>query len=302
MSDKPSFIEKRYLQEEVAFNDFAIGNVKEGHSKTWFDKNTIDAWRHNRMYRLLDPLLTAYPKSRWLTVGDGRYGKDANYIKNKGLKVLASDISDILLQQGKESGYIEDYSKQNSENLTFTDEKFDFVFCKESYHHFPRPMIALYEMLRVSKQGVVLIEPVDQYILSTFIESFCRNTIDFLKKMAGKENFHISYENVGNFVYTLSKREIEKVALGMNLRAIAIKGFNDHYSKGVENQKVHPDNKLFKLVRRKIFMRNVLSKTGIKPWGLCSFIIFKENPTQESISRLNEHGYKITNLPSNPYL
>lgn len=301
LKDK-NIINNRYRQEESQFYDCTRGGKKEKHAKTWFEKDTIDAWRHKRMYRLLDPLLIAYPKAIWLTVGDGRYGKDAHYIRDKGLKVLASDISDVLLKEGKEIGYIDDYSKQNAEDLTFSDEEFDFVFCKESYHHFPRPMIALYEMLRVVKKGVILIEPVDQYILSTFIEALYRNTIGLLKILLGKKYVSNHYEEVGNYIYTISKREIEKVALGMNLRAIAFKGINDYYLEGVEYQKALPDNKLFKLVKRRIFLRNLLTVTGLRPWYYSSFIIFKENSTLESISNLKECGYKIVTLLKNPYL
>ena len=117
LKDK-NIINNRYRQEESQFYDCTRGGKKEKHAKTWFEKDTIDAWRHKRMYRLLDPLLIAYPKAIWLTVGDGRYGKDAHYIRDKGLKVLASDISDVLLKEGKEIGYIDDYSKQNAEDLT----------------------------------------------------------------------------------------------------------------------------------------------------------------------------------------
>lgn len=48
---------------------------------------------------------------------------------------------------------------ENAEKLSSPNETLDFVLCKESYHHFTRPMLALYEMLRVATKAVVLIEP-----------------------------------------------------------------------------------------------------------------------------------------------
>ena len=68
--------------------------------------------------------------------------------------IAATDIAEVLLKEAKEEGYIKAYSKENAESLSFADNEFDFVFCKESYHHFPRPMIALYEILRVVKRGL----------------------------------------------------------------------------------------------------------------------------------------------------
>lgn len=56
--------------------------------------NTINRWRYERFYNLLDPILTLFPKSEWLTVGDFYYGSDAQYLQSKGHKTIASDIDD----------------------------------------------------------------------------------------------------------------------------------------------------------------------------------------------------------------
>ncbi|NLT03391.1 MAG: hypothetical protein GXY09_05985, partial [Bacteroidales bacterium] len=45
-------------------------------------QQSIDYWRHERMYNLLLPLIKE--KHRWLTVGDGM-GTDANWLMKKGL-------------------------------------------------------------------------------------------------------------------------------------------------------------------------------------------------------------------------
>ena len=130
---------------------------------TWLEQNsTLDRWRHDRIYDLLKPIIEYNSSISWLTVGDGRYGTDANALFRLGAtKVMCTDISDKLLKIGNKKGFIKDYSAQNAESLTFDNDQFDFTLCKESYHHFPRPHIALHEMLRVSKLGVILIEPMD---------------------------------------------------------------------------------------------------------------------------------------------
>ena len=130
--------------------------------ETWKRFDTIDAWRHKRMYDSVLPLISAYPLSKWLTIGDGRYGTDANYLlRNNVQNVLATSINNTLLKKSKEEGFITEYKVENAESLSFDDNSFDFVFCKESYHHFPRPMIAFYEMLRVAGTAVIIIEPND---------------------------------------------------------------------------------------------------------------------------------------------
>ena len=72
-----------------------------------------------------------------------------------------------LLEIGNKIGFINNYSEENAEDLSFNDESFDYVLIKEAFHHFPRPWIALYEAFRVCKKGIVLIEPNDIYLAQT---------------------------------------------------------------------------------------------------------------------------------------
>lgn len=113
------------------------------------------------MFSLLDPFLEEFRGARWLAVGDGTYGTASMYVRKSGSDALPVDINVSLLQLSKEHGLINDYRRENAESLSFPDGAYDFCLCKESYHHFPRPIIALYEMIRVSRKAVVLIEPAD---------------------------------------------------------------------------------------------------------------------------------------------
>lgn len=291
-----------YKSHEKHFNQYARGGEMEDHAKTWLETDTVDAWRHTRMYNALDPLLEMYPDATWVTVGDGRYGKDAQYIQGKGLKVLATNIAEVLLKEAKEDGYIKAYSKENAESLSFADNEFDFAFCKESYHHFPRPMIALYEMLRVVKRGVVLIEPNDSHFTSSILEVPLRNLKNFVKIKLRKRSMVHDFEENGNYLYRISKREIEKVALGMNFRTVAFKGINDYSIRGVEYEKVTDRGKLFRRMRILIAIQNILSKLKLLQYGLLVAVIFKDQVEQSLKNKLLTHGYEVISLPENPYL
>jgi len=301
MINNNSFNQQSYKRHEDHFYDNIDGQGKGDLAKTWLETDTVDAWRHARMYRSLDPLLKSYPEANWLTVGDGRYGKDAHYIQERGVKVLASDISEALLKEGKKLGYIKDYRKENVEALSFSDEEFDFVFCKEAYHHFPRPMIALYEMLRVAKKAVVLIEPNDEYVYSTFLEILFRNIKNLIKYILRKKIVIHSFEEIGNYVYSISRREIEKVALGMNYKVLALKGLNDYYKEGVEYEKVSNNSKLFRQVKRRICWFDLLTKFKLKRYCIVTVVIFKEEPKFVPMDDLAKEGYEVVVLPNNPY-
>ena len=73
-----------------------------------------------------------------------------------------------------------------------------------------RPPAMIYELLRVARKGVVLIEPQDH-------------------KDRGDK-----YEEAGNYVYSLSHREMSKLARAANLAAVATKGQNDAFEAGLE--------------------------------------------------------------------
>jgi SAM-dependent methyltransferase len=51
------------------------------------------------------------------------------------------------------------YRLENAEALTFPANSFDLVFCKEGLHHLARPVLGLYEMLRVCRRAAIVIEP-----------------------------------------------------------------------------------------------------------------------------------------------
>jgi len=302
MNSRNGFQSKSYQQHSDHFKEYAGDGDKADHAKTWFEKDTVDAWRHQRMYKALDPILAAEPHAKWLTVGDGRYGKDAKYILEKGCDALASDISEHLLKEAKDIGYIAKYKIENAESLSFQDSEFDYVFCKESYHHFPRPMLALYEMLRVANSGVVLIEPNDQYIVNKFSEILFRKIKKIIKFFLGQNTDKHSFEESGNYVFTISRREIEKVALGLNYKTVAFKGINDAYLPGVEFEKMSDKGPLQSKIKLLINIANYLCKSGLKDYGLLVSVLFKKQPSGELLQKLMEEGYEIIRLPENPYI
>lgn len=173
----------------------------------------------------LDELIKLFPRAKWLTVGDGKFGTDAYFLQKRGLDVTASDINPSLLEIAYKEGYLKKYSEENAEKLSFENDSFDFVLCRDAYHHFPRPYVAVYEMLRVAKIGVVLIEPIDGYINSSLFEKI----LIFLRNTLLKHPRH-TYEDSGNYVYKVSKREFEKIALGVRLPYLAFKGINFNIS------------------------------------------------------------------------
>jgi len=254
------------------------------------------------MYNLVLPLLLSDPHTRWLTVGDGRFGLDAQYIMSNGSVCLATDISDTLLIEAKQKNLINDYQIENAEALSFDDNQFDYTFCKESFHHFPRPIIALYEMLRVSKKAAVLIEPSDPLTTPTPLKVLFQNFKKMVKFILKKDTRDHHYEEVGNYIYKLSIKEITKIAIAQNFSTIAIKGINDVYLSGVENEMVEDHGPLLKKTKGRIFLYDLLCLLRLQDHLLVSVVIFKSQPSKATIEALIKHRYTIIHLPQNPHM
>jgi ubiquinone/menaquinone biosynthesis C-methylase UbiE len=264
-------------------------------------RNNINKWLQNIFFSCIDPLLTKNKK--WLTVGDA-YGHDANYIASAGIKdVVASDLSSDFLKISYEEGIINRYSSQNAEKLSYNDSEFDYILCKESYHHFPRPYAALYEMIRVAKNAIVIIEPQDPIskmpALLGMVNILSAINPKFIEKI-WKNRF--SYEKVGNYVYKVSEREFEKFAAGLGLPLVAFKKINPNFwYSGIEQYEAVPQEKRFRKIQLKKNILDFLVELGVISSQVLSTVIFKEVPDCEIIDLMKRSGYKFVNIPENPY-
>lgn len=294
-------VEASYISHSTSYEGYGEGETKNDIAKTWLDSDTLNAHRCKKMYQLVDPFIQQFPTAQWLTVGDGRFGCDAIYLKQQGANVTASDLCDKLLIEAHAKGLIDNYSQENAETLSFDDDAFDFVYCKEAYHHFPRPSIALYEMLRVAKQGVVLLEPIDREILP-WHQTLFLNLKNLIKKALRKPVARDFFEEDGNYLYSVSKREFEKIALGLGYRHIVFQGINDIYIPNMEFTPFDKSQPLFQKWQKKQALYDRLSKLGLIPYNLLFTAFFKAPLKQGAIMHLKNLNYEVIELPENPYL
>lgn len=304
------FLQNSYTQHARHFDRDLVDEERIKISNSWFDESTADYWRHARAYECAE-CLNRHSNATWLTVGDGRWGLDSIRIRKKGFSsALPTDISEALLKASKEQGYIDAYAVENVEQLTFKDQQFDYVFCKESFHHFPRPYMALYEMLRVAKQAVFLIEPNDTYAINAKPTTFSGLLRSMLRFMRGQPPLEVprpvfnpsSWEESGNYVYAISKREADKVAHGLNLPQLAFKGLNDHYVKGCEFEPADPDRSaVFRELVRIIQGKDSLCSEGVADYNMLMIGFFICPMDSEDKEIFIRRGWEIIDLPRNPH-
>jgi SAM-dependent methyltransferase len=280
-------LEHRYQQQ-------ARHNEQTDLPSRFTNPDSVDNWRHTRMLESARALYQALPDAKWMTIGDGRYGCDAAYLRSVGLSVLATNITDQWLRAAHEMGLIDAYQVENAEHLSLDDDAVDFVLCKESYHHFPRPPIALYEMLRVARQGVVLIEPIDQPRLLDGVKRV-------VKRVIRGDRQH-QFEPSGNFLYRVSLRELEKLLLALGTQVYAFRGINDFYHPRLADSPAQGVNAGNILTRVGIGAQDALVRLRLLGYGLACIVVFKKTPDDSLLHALAEDGFRVVHLPRNPYI
>ena len=189
------------------------------------NRDTIDAWMHDRMIDLLRPIINAYPDAHWLTIGDG--GADGWMLQQRGAKIVtASSISDVRLQKAKELGHLRgiDVCALNAEQLDVPDASFDVILCSHAFHHVRRAPLAFYEFMRVSRVGFVLIEPIEGTLR---LFDFLRATAKIVLRR--RPPSYDLFEPAGNYIYRLSTRDIFRMLTAVQMPWFAIKTFNNFY-------------------------------------------------------------------------
>ena len=289
--EQKTLLDKSYLAH-IAFEK---QDRDDNHLPSEFiNPGCVDAWRHERMKQPLDPLLTTHPGASWLTIGDGHFGSDAYYLQQRGANVTASSISDETLAISHKQGYIKKYKCINAEQIAEADGAYDYVLCKEAFHHFPRPFVGFYEMLRVAAKALVFIEPQERR----------HGLLDYLKrfiKLNIRKDQSVNFEPSGNFIYRLNVREMHKAMAALNYRTIAYYRFNDLFIPSAAGYPRNGFNKGILLTKLGIAFQNLLCRLGLMDWGLAVVILFKSEPDAALLQRLRSFGYTIENLPVNPF-
>ena len=289
------------LKSHFAHEQHMINLIHEKDKRlfTLKNKNCIAYLLGIRTLEILKPLYQN--KNTWLTIGDYN-GFEAKYLKEHNLPVIASDISDTFLKEAKAEGLIDEYRKENVENLSLDQNSIDYLLCREAFHHFPRAYLGAYEMIRVAKKGVIIIEPLDilaKMPLILLFKNICDRFNPQLINKFWKNRY--SWEPVGNYVFKISEREVEKIAMGIGLPCIAFKGINE--IKNIKGDLMDfPINiKLWNKITLKIKFLNALCYLKIIPYNLLCSVIFKEMPEEETLKELKRAGYRVIKLPANPF-
>ncbi len=158
-------------------------------------------------------------------------------------------------------------------------------------------------MIRVAREAVILIEPHDPISKMPLLLAM-RNLMDrwdtTLLQKYWKNRY--SFEEVGNYVFKLSEREMDKLANGIGLPAVAFKGINNnYYHPALASEKADDASPVFKKLKRKIAFHDLLVKASLMPSQVLCAVIFKKMPSPNVQQAMKTDGFAFYVFPPNPY-
>ena len=120
-------------------------------------------------------------------------------------------ISNIDERQSDSEYYPYKHCFQNAEKLSYKDNEFDYVTAHATLHHCSSPHLALTEMYRVAKKGVLVIESRDSWLMRLLIK--IKITPDFETVAIYDHNCKYGGVNntcIPNYIYRWTEYEVEK--------------------------------------------------------------------------------------------
>jgi SAM-dependent methyltransferase len=155
-----------------------------------------------RLFDLLHRANVSLDGKRVLIVGCG-IGTDIYYLSRYAdAKIYCTDISPENVSITRKFFPSAEVEVADTEALPYPDGHFDFAIVCDSLHHMARPYLGIYEMLRVSKDGICIIEPHD-----------C-----LLTRVAMRVGLMQEYEDAGNYVLTFSGHDLTRLVKSLRLR------------------------------------------------------------------------------------
>ncbi|MDR0286131.1 MAG: methyltransferase domain-containing protein [Clostridiales bacterium] len=131
---------------------------------------------------------------------------------NNFAELYGLDLSENMIAQAKQRlSQKAKLSVGDAENLPYEKENFDLVCCIESFHHYPNPSKALFEIMRVLKTGGTFL------LCDTWTKSPLRQIM----------NFFIRFSNDGD-VHIYSEHEISKLFTETGFSVVSWKLITNH--------------------------------------------------------------------------
>lgn len=159
------------------------------------NSNPLIAWLNSyRLRKLVEMIGVPLAEKSVLSVCGGD-GEEADFLQRQGAVVTMTDLSAAGVEAARVRNPDLRCLRMDAEALAFPDGSFDWAVVHDGLHHLARPVKGLYELERISREGFVILEGQDSWL------------VRLLVKVGLGEN----WDPAGGYVYRFSRRELCKL-------------------------------------------------------------------------------------------
>lgn len=161
--------------------------------KQWFGEITYK-YIIPKYFFCISKFITDKKKITILELGAGD-GEITDYIRKKksNWMIVPTEFTTSGVEKLRKKGYL--YSKVvDAQKVPYKKNSFDYVVCFDVMHHVKNPIKMAYEMNRVSKKGIFLIEANKSSLIRRALE-----TTEIYKKAGEKSYYPDEYRSFFNF-------------------------------------------------------------------------------------------------------
>jgi ubiquinone/menaquinone biosynthesis C-methylase UbiE len=192
-------LDSRYENQKQIINELLLTATTEALDDNDFH-HRLRMYPYKKLKKFLGSLGESLDNKSVAVLGCGK-GDDFHLINKffNNVKLAGVDISEVGLGLVRSTFPEIETVIGNMEALDFEDETFDYAIIPVALHHVQSVYRGVYEAVRISRKGAILLEPYDS----------------LLARIATRLGLATEYEQAGNYVFRVSIREMVKVGKAM---------------------------------------------------------------------------------------
>ncbi len=174
------------------------------------------------------------------------------------------------------------WSYEDAQNLSFSDDQFDFAFVSDGLHHCSSPHRALLEMYRVARKGIIMFEGRDSLLMRLANQIKLVPEYELEAVVANDYRFGgINNSQIPNYIYRWTERELKKTIHANNPIGNHVFRFFYGLSLPYETSSMKKSSFKLNIVRMAAPLMSVLSHIFPKQNNLFAMFVMKPQAAED---------------------
>jgi ubiquinone/menaquinone biosynthesis C-methylase UbiE len=180
-------------KRQVAYHEAEVYSARTPREAD--NSNPLIAWLNGYRLRTVIGIIGTPLSGKTVLSVCGGDGEEAQYLRRRGAAVTIVDLCASAVEAARLRSPEPCCLCMDAESLAFADASFDWAIVREGLHHLARPVKALYELERVSREGFAIMEGQDSLLVRLLVAL----------------GLGEDWDPAGGYVYRFSRREIHKI-------------------------------------------------------------------------------------------